>query len=176
MGTENQYDDDKHDHDHDKECRDRHDRDGGKDRDKGDKCDKGEYREHYKYREYWKVRDYDDDKCDKYDRGGKYDKCDKYDKHDKYDRDDKKEREYHSHHIHELEKSIKTLADALATLGRGAHLLELQRIIHHPGWTSPAEFAFVNAILDHLSVEVRTIERLQADLVEAARKVKKDHH
>jgi hypothetical protein len=171
-GTENQYDDDKHghDHDHDKECRDRHDRDGGKDRDKGDKCDKGEYREHYKYREYWRVRDYDDDKCDKHDRGGK---CDKY---DKYDRDDKKEREYHSHHIHELEKSIKTLAAALATLGRGAHLLELQRIIHHPGWTSPAEFAFVNAILDHLSVEVLTIERLQADLVEASREVKRDHH
>lgn len=170
MGTENQYDD-KHDrdhdhdhdhgHDHDKECRHRHDHDDGRDR---DKC---EYREHYKYREYWKVRDCDDDK---------YDHRDKYDKHDKHDRGDKKERDVPSHHIHELEKSIKTLADALATLGRGAHLLELQRIIHHPGWTSPAELAFVNAILDHLSVEVRTIERLQADLVEAARKVKKDRH
>ena len=76
----------------------------------------------------------------------------------------------------EARAALKTLADALATLGRGAHLLELQRIIHQPGWTSPAEFAFVNAILDHLSVEVRTIERLQADLVEASRKVKKDHH
>jgi hypothetical protein len=81
-----------------------------------------------------------------------------------------------SHHIHELEKTIKTLADKLAELGRGAHLLELQRIIHSPGWTSAAELAFVNAILDHLSVEVRTIERLQADLVEASRKVKKDRH
>lgn len=163
MASKKAYDD-KNDHDHDKDCRDRPDHDDGKDR---DKC---EYREHYKYREYWKVRDCDDDK------GDKYDKCDKYDKYDKDDRDCKKDREYHSHHIHELEKSIKTLADALATLGRGAHLLELQRIIHQPGWTSPAEFAFVNAILDHLSVEVRTIERLQADLVEASRKVKKDRH
>ena len=159
MASKKAYDD-KNDHDHDhrpdkgEDCRDRPDHDDGKDR---DKC---EYREHYKYREYWKVRD-----CD-----------DKYDKYDKYDRDHEKDREVDSHHIHELEKSIKTLADALATLGRGAHLLELQRIIHQPGWTSPAEFAFVNAILDHLSVEVRTIERLQADLVEASRKVKKDHH
>jgi hypothetical protein len=100
--------------------------------------------------------------------------------HDKHCRDhdhhDAKCRDYPSHHIHELEKTIKTLADKLAELGRGAHLLELQRIIHWPGWTSPAELAFVNAILDHLSVEVRTIERLQADLVEASRKVKKDRH
>lgn len=157
MASKKAYDD-KHDHDHDndrdKECRDH---DDGKER---DKC---EYREHYKYREYWKVRDCEDDKHD-----------DKYD--DKYGRDGKKDREYNSHHIHELEKTIKSLSDKLAELGRGAHLLELQRIIHWPGWTSPAELAFVNAILDHISVEVRTIERLQADLVEASRKVKKDRH
>lgn len=164
MGTENHYDDKHdndhdHDRDHDKECRHRRDHDKH--------CDKGEYREHYKYREYWKVRDCDD----KHD----HDRHD-HDKYDKYDRDDRTERDVPSHQIHELEKSIKTLADALATLGRGAHLLEPQRIIHHPGWTSPAELAFVNAILDHLSVEVRTIERLQADLVEAARKVKKERH
>ena len=158
MGTEKQYDDHRddhdHDHDHDKHCRDR-DRDDDKDKD----CDDVKYREHYKYREYWKYRDSHDGK------GRDYCKD-----------DDDKRREYPSHHVHELEKTIKTLADKLAELGRGAHLLELQRIIHWPGWTSPAELAFVNAILDHLSVEVRTIERLQADLVEAARKVKKDRH
>jgi hypothetical protein len=175
MGTEKNCDRDRdrdqdhdhdHDHDDDKRCRDR-DRDCDKDKD----CDEVKYREHYKYREYWKYHDSRD--ChDDYDshngKGRDYRK-------DKDDEDDKK-REYTSHHIHELEKTIKTLADKLAELGRGAHLLELQRIIHRPGWTSPAEFAFVNAILDHLSVEVRTIERLQADLVEASRKVKKDRY
>ena len=162
MGTETKCDDKydhDHDHDHDKDCRDH---DDGKER---DKC---EYREHYKYREYWKVRDCEDD--DKHERHGRGDK------YDKVDRDHKKDRDVPSHHIHELDKTIKTLADRLAELGRGAHLLELQRIIHWPGWTSPAELAFVNAILDHLSVEVRTIERLQADLVEASRKVKKDRY
>jgi hypothetical protein len=166
MGTENQYDDNHdHDHDHDKHCRDHDDdkrcRDRDHDHDK--RCrdrdhddDRSRCREHYKYREYWKCHDSD---------GGKG---------HHHDKDDDKHREHMSHHIHELEKTIKTLADKLAELGRGAHLLELQRVIHWPGWTSPAELAFVNAILDHLSVEVRTIERLQADLVEASRKVKKD--
>lgn len=157
MGTEQKYDDrdhdHDHDHDHDKHCR--RDRDDDKDKD----CDDVKVREHYKYREYWKYRDSHDGK------GRDHGKD-----------DDDKKREYPSHHIHELEKTIKTLADKLAELGRGAHLLELQRIIHWPGWTSPAELAFVNVILDHLSVEVRTIERLQADLVEASRKVKKDRH
>jgi hypothetical protein len=45
-------------------------------------------------------------------------------------------------------------------------------IIHRPGWTTPAELAFVTAILDSIAVQVRSLERLQADLVEAARKVK----
>lgn len=114
--------------------------------------------EHHHYHEHHESRD-DDHKDDDHD-------C----KH----HDHKKDRRHHcetSHHIHELEKTIRSTADALAALGRGAHLHELLRIIHLPGWTTPAELAFVNAILDHISVEVRTLERLQADLVEASRKV-----
>jgi len=75
-----------------------------------------------------------------------------------------------------LEKTIKAVADLLANLGRGAELQELLRIIHAPGWTSPAEVAFVNAILDHISVDVRALERLQADLVDASRKVGHGRH
>lgn len=114
--------------------------------------------DHHHYHEHHECRD--DDRKD--------------DDDDCKDRDHKKDRRRHheaSHHIHELEKTIKSTADALAALGRGAHLQELQRIIHLPGWTTPAELAFVNAILDHISFEVRTLDRLQADLVEAARKV-----
>jgi hypothetical protein len=161
MGTEKHCEDD---HDHDKDCRDRHDRccdhdhdddhdhdhDDCKDRDRDD-CKK---REHCKRRR---------DDCNKRDR----DDCRKERDHERKDR-------HSSHHIHEMEKTIKALADGMANLGRGSHLQELQRIIHWCGWTSPAELAFVNAILDHISVEVRTLERLQADLVEASRKVAKD--
>ena len=81
--------------------------------------------------------------------------------------------EHHeSRHVYELEQTIKALTDALANLGRGTHLHELLRVIRQPGWTTPAELAFVNAILDSLAVQVRSLDRLQADLVEAARKVR----
>jgi hypothetical protein len=97
--------------------------------------------------------------------------CKKCDRRDDCDKD----REHHkSHHVHELEKTIKSLLDSLAELGRGAHLHELLRIVHRFECASSAELAFVVAILDHLSVEVRTLERLQVDLVEASRKVSKD--
>jgi hypothetical protein len=127
--------------------------------------------EHHHYHEHHECRDDDrKDDCD--------DDHDRKD-HDRHDRDHKdKDRRHHhetSHHIHELEKTINSAADALAGLGRGSHLQELQRIIHLPGWTTPAELAFVNAILDHISFEVRTLDRLQADLVEAARKVTHKH-
>ncbi len=160
MGTEKDNDDhDKDCHDKHDKCRDHchdhdHDHDDCKKKDDCKKrdCDDWKYSEHYKYREYTKYREHDDDKC-----------------HD----DHKKGRHYQSHHIHELEKTIRALADALAALGRGAHLHELLRLIHQPGWTTPAELAFVNAILDHISVDVRALDRLQADLVEASRKVVK---
>jgi hypothetical protein len=140
--------------------------------------------EHHHYHEHHECRDED-----------RKDDCDDDHDHDRKDRDrkerDRKERDRHedrdhngkdrrrehetSHHIHELEKTIKCAADGLAGLGRGSHLQELLRIIHLPGWTTPAELAFVNAILDHISFEVRTLDRLQADLVEAARKVTQKH-
>lgn len=82
---------------------------------------------------------------------------------------------YESRHVHELEKTIKGLGDALASFGRGSHLLELLRIVNRPGWTTPAELAFVNTILDSIAVQVRSLDRLQAELVEAARKVKSKH-
>lgn len=96
-----------------------------------------------------------------------------------YEHDDWKERyekekrheEYKLHHIYKLEKTIKKLADALADLGRGAHLHELLGIIHKPGWTTKAELAFVNAILDQIGVQIRALDRLQDDLVDASRKV-----
>ena len=106
-------------------------------------------------------------------RDDKHNCHDKKDCCDDHDRDKGKDRRHchPSHHIHELEKTIKALADSLAHLGRGAHLLELLRIIHCPGWKCASEVEFVNTILDHISVDVRALDRLQANLVEASRKV-----
>jgi hypothetical protein len=136
--------------------------------------------EHHHYHEHHKCHD-DDRKhdCDEHDHDHKDHDHKHHDHkdHDRKDRDHDDRHRHHetSHHIHELEKTIKFTADALAGLGRGSHLQELLRLIHLPGWTTPAELAFVNAILDNISFEVRTLDRLQADLVEAARKVTHKH-
>ncbi|WP_426210898.1 hypothetical protein [Massilia sp. TWP1-3-3] len=85
--------------------------------------------------------------------------------------DDHKDHKCHHrppHHIHELENKIRHLLDALAHLGRGSNLQELLRIIRWPGWTTPAELAFVHAILEHIGAQVHTLERRQDDLVEAS--------
>jgi hypothetical protein len=75
------------------------------------------------------------------------------------------------HHIRKLEKKIRLLSNALSRLGRGLELQELLIIIHRPGWTSIAEFEFTDSILDHIGAEIRALERLQDDLVEAANRV-----
>ena len=103
------------------------------------------------------------------DKGKDKDKCKDKDK-DCY----RKDKECHGrppHHIHELENKIRHLLDSLAHIGRGSHLKELLRIVKWPGWTSPAELAYVHAILEHLGAQVHTLERLQDDLVEASWKV-----
>jgi hypothetical protein len=70
-----------------------------------------------------------------------------------------------------LEKSITALSDALAHLGRGTSLRELILIIKRPGWTTPAEFAFASSIVENMTSQVATLERLQADLLKASQMV-----
>lgn len=129
-------------------------------RKKHDKCDKDD-------------KDKDKDKCK-----DKHDKCDKCDKHRKckWDRRDHCDHEKKHKHIHELEHTIRSLADQLAYLGRGHQLHELLHVIKWPGWTTPAEFAFVTAILENISSQVRLLERMQVDLVEASKKVANKRH
>ena len=74
-------------------------------------------------------------------------------------------------HIRELEKKISALSDALAHLGQGTSLKELLRIIHFPGYTTPAEFVFNVAILDTMLVQANALEKLGQDLVAGAKLV-----
>lgn len=50
--------------------------------------------------------------------------------------------------IGKLEKKITALSDALAHLGKGTDLKDPLRIIHNPGWTTPAEWLFAVGIID----------------------------
>lgn len=74
-------------------------------------------------------------------------------------------------HIHQLEEKITALSDALAHLGRGTSLTELLRIIRFPGWTTPAEVAFLGAALEQMLQQVVALEQYQAAVLDASRKV-----
>ena len=76
-----------------------------------------------------------------------------------------------SAHVRDLDKKVTALSDALAHLGKGTTMQELLKIIRFPGWTTPAEFAFLVSALDHMQSQVQMLERLQADVLAASQKV-----
>lgn len=117
------------------------------------------------------VKQQDEQVKDKSEHGRDHDHGHKH--HHKHEHcHDRRREDHESRHIRELEKTIREVADALAHLGRGEPLHELLHIIHRPGWTTEAELAFVNAILRSIALQVRSLECLEIDLVEAACKVR----
>jgi hypothetical protein len=75
-------------------------------------------------------------------------------------------------HVQALEKQITALSDALATLGRGTTWQELFKIIHRPGFTTPAEFAFLMGLLRATQNHVTAINTLQNDILAASGEVR----
>jgi hypothetical protein len=76
-----------------------------------------------------------------------------------------------ANHVEVLEKEISALSDALARLGRGTTGKDLLQIIRKPGWTTPAEFAFFQGMINAAQGHVAAIEVLQKDMLEASRAV-----
>jgi len=76
-------------------------------------------------------------------------------------------------HVHEVEAKVTALSNALATLGRGTTLAELLKLIHFPGYTTPAEFAMTMAVLDSMSAQVASLTRMQNELVAATKMIVK---
>ncbi|MCG2586254.1 hypothetical protein [Massilia sp. TS11] len=74
-------------------------------------------------------------------------------------------------HIDQLEHKITDLALALAQLAESRELHELQRLIHFPGWTTPAELGFVHSLLDAMLSQAALLRRLQGELLQNGRKV-----
>ena len=77
----------------------------------------------------------------------------------------------HKLEIRKFEKSITALSDALAHLGKGTDLRDLIMIIRKPGWTTPAELLYATSIVDAMSAQVATLERLQTNLLRASKMV-----
>jgi hypothetical protein len=76
------------------------------------------------------------------------------------------------HSIPQLEARIKELEEACKLLGDNSDLVELLKVIHPPAWTTPAEFAFANAIVESLHGQAQTMLALRKMLLSASREVK----
>lgn len=79
-------------------------------------------------------------------------------------------------HLKVLDKKITDLNDALNYLGKGTDLKELIKIIKFPGWTTPAEFAFAETIIDAMHNHVTSINSLNTKLLKASKLVASKEH
>jgi hypothetical protein len=77
----------------------------------------------------------------------------------------------HAHQIACLEAKIKALSTHLETLSNTSDMEELFVIIHRPGWTTPAEFAMVNGIIDSIHAQAKTLTEMRKVLLSGSRAV-----
>ncbi|PSB28667.1 hypothetical protein [Stenomitos frigidus] len=72
-----------------------------------------------------------------------------------------------------LEGRIKELSQGLKQLSDDDELTELIKIIHQPGWTTPAELLFVSGLVDALMMKTKTLRNLKHTLISGSRLVGK---
>ena len=75
------------------------------------------------------------------------------------------------HELTQLEGEIQALKTSHAALASGDSLDELLKIIHRPGWTTPAELAFVLTGLASVRAQTAQLTSLTNGLVAAAKLV-----
>jgi hypothetical protein len=79
------------------------------------------------------------------------------------------------HDIPQLEKSIKALHEAVRGLAGDDDFLELLKIIHFPGYTTPAEFELVFGVVNSMQAQVRELTGLRRTLVTASHEIIEEH-
>ena len=77
----------------------------------------------------------------------------------------------HQRDIADLEKSIRDLNALLGRVGQSRELEELIRIIHRPGWTTPAELRFAQALVSITSNHATALAAAKTELLQASRQV-----
>jgi hypothetical protein len=75
------------------------------------------------------------------------------------------------HDIDKLATHIRGLQYAIAKLATDNHSEELMRIIHKPGWTTPAEFALMLAGLESAQSQAEILAKHLRGLAGGARQV-----
>jgi hypothetical protein len=77
----------------------------------------------------------------------------------------------HNMHVRVVEEKVTALSAGLADLGRGTSLRELLRIIHFPGYTTPAEFALTVTILDGMAAHVSALAKMESALLAGSKQI-----
>jgi hypothetical protein len=75
------------------------------------------------------------------------------------------------HDITHLEAKIKDLQGAFKSVGDDSDLIEMLKILHRPGWTTPAEFLYVDSIVESLQAQARNVLTLRKALLAGSREV-----
>lgn len=79
------------------------------------------------------------------------------------------------HELSQLEAHIHALKSTHAILADSATTDELWRIIHQPGWTTPAERLLVTSSLEYIIAQAKLLNTLQQNLLAGAKVVGKTH-
>lgn len=79
------------------------------------------------------------------------------------------------HELSQLEAHIQALKSTHAILADSATTDELWRIIHQPGWTTPAERLLVTSSLEYVIAQAKLLNTLQQNLLAGAKVVGKTH-
>lgn len=75
------------------------------------------------------------------------------------------------HDLSDVEKTIESAIQELRDLGDGEDLRDLLKIIHQPGWTTPAEFVFTTVLAEALVAQLEVARRMKAGLLAGANRV-----
>jgi len=75
------------------------------------------------------------------------------------------------HELSKVESHIQKVRTAHAALASGGEMDELFKIIHQPGWTTPAELAFLLTALESINAQVAQLAGMQQSLLAAAQLV-----
>jgi hypothetical protein len=73
--------------------------------------------------------------------------------------------------IKALDKKVTSISNALAKLSSADDFRKLILEWRRPGWTTPAEFMLVSAILDSMAVQTAALADLKANLIKGSKAV-----
>ncbi len=75
------------------------------------------------------------------------------------------------HHIATIEAKAKDVHAQMLSLTADESMAKLIKIVHGPGWTTPAESAFLNGILEAMQAHTKALAALQAAALDGASRV-----